>query len=210
MQTFKRRCLYEPSIQLGCLMPSLCFKPPLPDADRPTVHLVRYVYSPKAKRSVTHHVGKIRFDADPHYTEQDLVLDDGERLTNAELATVVMWLEANGCPKARQRRAETKKRLRLAWEERVSVPPSPVTTIAEPAWETASQMLVELRQHLEVSGQAHGANDEEWRKATKAQYAALRQAFDLLVKTAQTFRIARSYSRRSAVEVVDAHGQDDD
>jgi hypothetical protein len=61
-----------------------------------TVQLVRHVYSPTHKRSVSIPVGSIRIDADPDLLPVGLRLTAAQNLSADDLAAVRAWLERHG------------------------------------------------------------------------------------------------------------------
>lgn len=76
------------------------------------VRLVRYAYSPKAKRSVTRRVGLLDTMADPDDLTWGLQLHEAEQLTEDDLCAVRQWLRSNGAPEAQALRAQARERIR--------------------------------------------------------------------------------------------------
>jgi hypothetical protein len=171
-------------------MAKLSILPPKPG--RATTQLVRYPYSAQHRRTVTVYVGSLRLDADPEYAADDLVLNEGEQLTNDEHRQIYDWLIQHGDKRASQRRYLAAKQVaedtRMRCEEEFLKRAS--TRQLDP-FEAAIEALNALSAHF-------GTLKEQDVAAAKARYVALLKVQKTMVESAQKARVARMRNRGSA------------
>lgn len=159
------------------------------------VRLVRYAYSPKAKRSVTTRVGLLDTMADPDDLSWGLQLHEAEQLTEDDMCAIRQWLRSNGAPEAQALRAQARERIRGEVVHELT---------RQQGADSLLNPLQALKKHVEAATGALPAHVQALRAKGQDPWGTLRHdylqvhvAYDGFFQMAQTQGVARKHKPAS-------------